>query len=413
MTNCFVMIRQLFEASASGKSLYIRCAGARGRQLCYELRNAGIMIEAFLDSNCSDSDCMGIPILPLETIYSKVKGEFFILVAIEKDSIYHSIVNEYKKQGLQIGKDYGDFSFVEEMGRRMYDYLNILPNKDFYDRFYSIANDRKKEMSNLFPEYVEEVPRDYNLIPNLDLPLTTFCSMSCEYCSHCIPLANPPKNFIVKNIINDLDNLLSVSFIECLAIMGGEPFVYPKITEFIKEYRKLENGANIGFTRVVTNGTIVPSKEFFIEYCQLKNAYIYISNYGKKSKKIKEIQERADEYGVKTYLCPDMSEWVFLGNHTYDRNYDKKELEHLYAVCDSHSCVQLLDGHLYSCGRVPVLNEDRIIPYSDTDFCCVRDENPEKLKKKLHEYLYMKPYLEGCRYCDGQHMYSQRVARGE
>ena len=72
MTNCFAMIRQLFEASDSGKKLYIRCAGARGRQLCYELRNAGIKIEAFLDSNCSESDFMGIPVLPPETICSKV-----------------------------------------------------------------------------------------------------------------------------------------------------------------------------------------------------------------------------------------------------------------------------------------------------------------------------------------------------
>ena len=102
-----------------------------------------------------------------------------------------------------------------------------------------------------------------------------------------------------------------------------------------------------------------------------------------------------------------------MGDCSYDRNYSEEDLKHLYAVCGAHTCVQLFDGHLYTCGRVPVLNEDGVIPYAEGDFCEVRNSDALTLGDRLHKYLFEKPYLEGCRYCDGQHQYSRKIRRGE
>ena len=63
------------------------------------------------------------------------------------------------------------------------------------------------------------------------------------------------------------------------------------------------------------------------------------------------------------------------------------------------------------CARIPVLNEERLIPYSEHDFCDIR--NASNLNEKLHSYLYNTKYLNGCKYCDGQHVYSQEVESGE
>jgi hypothetical protein len=267
-----------------------------------------------------------------------------------------------------------------------------------------------KAVDDSFDVYV---PDAFNLIGNLDVPLTTYCSLHCKYCSHCIPAANPPKHFKAEEIINDLEKVLAHAYVECLAIMGGEPFVYPEITSFIRQYKLLKHKDNIGYTRVVTNGTMVPSNDFFEAYAEVENAYIYISNYGEKSNKIDELIHKCREYGIKTYICPIMNSWTSLGPYHYKRDYTEPELKHLFSVCTAHFCVQMLNGRIYSCPRIPVLNEDGLIPFCEDDYCEIRRADEKEIEDKLHQYLYEKPYLEGCRYCDGQHCYSKEISRGE
>lgn len=290
--------------------------------------------------------------------------------------------------------------------------MDIRPQFDFRKKFEAIAQERMNDMKQLDSDFNTNIPDAYNLIPNLDVPLTTFCSMSCEFCSHCIPYAKPPRHYEPELVAHKLNQLLAVSYVACVGIMGGEPFVYPQLVEFLKLYGRMSNFGNIGFTRIVTNGTVVPKDDFFEEYKKIPNAYIYISNYGEKSKKIDELVDRCQKYRIKTYVCPYSDEWMLLGEVNHRREYTEKEVRHLYAVCGSHSCVQMLNGRVYACGRVPVLNEYGVIPYSEGDFCEICDDN-YVLADRLHEYLYQKEYLEGCYYCDGQHLFSKRIHRGE
>lgn len=413
MKTIFEICQRISEVRAAGGYILVRCAGDRGQQVAFDLRKAGIEPAAFLDHNTTRKLAVeGIAIEKPESVFDRPRGSYFVLIAIEDDGIYYQIESEYRKHGLAAGVDYADFSFGREFGRRMFSFIDIVPDYDCLGNFQSVAAGRMQEASAVLRDFDTCVPEAYNLIPNLDLPLTTACSLNCVYCSHSIPLAEP-RHFSVDAVLDDLDKLLSVSYVTCLAIMGGEPFVYPQLIDFINKYNTLRNKKNIGFTRVVTNGTVLPSDDFFKAYKELSNAYIYISNYGDKSKNSKAIAEKAEKYGVKTYLCPMETDWMSLGDCSFARQYSAAELQHLYAVCGSHACVQLFDGHLYACGRVPVLNEDGVIPYAETDFCDVRGSNEKELKEKLHQYLFQKPYLEGCRYCDGQHRYSAKVGRGK
>lgn len=405
------MCRRIDHIAQNNGDIYIRCAGNIGKQLCYELKELGINVAAFLDKDSTKhGETMGIPILAPESVYGKESGTYFVLIAIKNELIYETICDDFISHGMRKGIDFGDFSFAQD--QRMQDFMDIRPEGDFRKRFESIAAERMNDMWLLDQNFDVTLPDAYNLIPNLDVPLTTYCSMSCEYCSHCIPYAKPPKHGDAADIARTLDRLLSVSYVACIGIMGGEPFVYPQIAEFIRHYKRMKNFDNIGFTRVVTNGTVVPSEEFFREYRNVPNSYIYISNYGEKSKKIKELVERCEAYGIKTYVCPYSDEWMLLGDVSPRRNYTEEEIRHLYAVCGSHSCVQLLNRRVYACGRVPVLNEYGIIPFAQDDFCEVGCDD-DTLKERLHKYLYEKEYLEGCQYCDGQHMFSRRIHRGE
>lgn len=393
-------------------NIYIRCAGQFGRQLRYELQELGIPVKGFLDADAGKiAEELDAPVFPPEYIRNENLGDFFVLVAIKDDAAYEDICKELMSYGLRKGIDFGSAPFRDDP--RMMDFMDIVPQLDVGKSFEQIALTRMNEMYKVDPTFSKELPNAYNLIPNLDIPLTTYCSLKCEFCSHCIPYANPPKHFSAEEVASSLDRLLSVSFAACVAIMGGEPFVYPRLTEFIERYGKLKNRDKIGFTRVVTNGTVLPGKDFFEAYSKLDNAYIYISNYGDKSNKIDKIVAACDEYGIKTYICPYNSDWVSLGSIMPRRTYSEDELRHLYAVCDARYCMQLLNGRLYACARTPLLNEDGLIPFCETDYCEVARGDDATLSDRLHAYLYDKPYLEGCRYCDGQHMYSKHIGRGE
>lgn len=408
----FKMFKRINEVIEQGGAIYIRCAGAAGQQLLFEMQDVGINVDAFLDSDVDKKiEMCNIPVLPPETIYSRVQGSYFVLIAIRDDHIYEIIENDYKSHGLKVGIDYGDFSIDAEY--RMANFEDIKPSYDFVKLFRTTAQDRINEMKDIDGAFDKEVPDCYNLISNLDFPLTTFCSLKCDFCSHCIPYANPPKHFDVDVLISDLNKLLDYSYVECLAIMGGEPLVYPDLNEFIRKYKDLKNKEHIGFTRIVTNGTVLPTDGFFAAYKELDNAYIYISNYGEKSKKIDQLIEKCKEYDIGVFVCPFSDDWVSLGGFSYRRNYTEDQLKHLYAVCGSHSCVQLLNGRIYSCGRTPILNEDGLIPFFEHDFCEIRNANDLDIEENLHRYLYEKPFLEGCQYCDGQHLYSKKVRRGE
>lgn len=413
MSNIFEIIHRIYDVKKYGGELYIRCAGIRGQEVANELRKANMEPSAFLDIMTEkDLAIKGIKVENPNKIYNLERGKFFILIAVENSGVYDLIETDYKKHGLVQGKDYADFSFCHLFLQRMGSFRDIFANYDFRAVFESVAKGRMCEAAEVLPAFNTSFPKVYNLIPNLDVPLTTCCNLRCSYCSHAIPLAKK-RHFLVDDILNDLEKLLAVSYVNCLAIMGGEPFIYPLITEFIQKYNELKNKKNIGFTRVVTNGTILPDDDFFMAYKEIDNAYIYISNYGDVSNKLELLCEKAEKYGVKTYLCPPQQDWQSLGDCSYDRNYSEEDLKHLYAVCGAHTCVQLFDGHLYTCGRVPVLNEDGVIPYAEGDFCEVRNSDALTLGDRLHKYLFEKPYLEGCRYCDGQHQYSRKIRRGE
>jgi len=329
---------------------------------------------------------------------------------MEDNTIYKKIVQELESYGLRQCIDYCDYSVDPDV--RMNTFRDIEPNLCPDELYKNIAISRLKEMREIEPSFNPQIPSSYNLIPNLDVPLTTFCSLKCKYCSHCIPFANPAQHFDADIILMDIKKLISVSYIACLAIMGGEPFVYPNLDLFLELYKKNEIDKKVGFTRIVTNGTVVPKDEVFDKFKNITNFYIYISNYGERSRKINELILKCKEFKIPFYVCPQSSEWINLGDFNYSRHYSKTELKQLFAICDARTCFQLLNGRLYSCSRLPLLNEDGLIPFCESDFCEIRKQTENLIKENLHDYMYKKEYLVGCQYCDGQHMYSDKIARG-
>lgn len=412
MYKILASFQRIKEIKAHGGTVYIRCASKIGRIIYKELKSLGVQVDAFLDKNSDKLKSFdGVPIIHPDQVYTtKSSKVFFIVIAMEDNYTYRRLIQELESFGFRPCIDYCDFSIDPDV--RMSTFRDIeesfTPAVLFKRNSFACQND----MRDVDPSFKIQVPEAYNLIPNMDVPLTTFCSLKCKYCSHCIPYAHPPKHFDASLIINDIKKLISVSFISCLAIMGGEPFVYPNLDNFLDLYKRNEIDQIVGYTRIVTNGTVVPKDEIFCLFKKLKNFYVYISNYGERSKKLNELIEKCKKFEIPFYVCPQTNEWRNLGDFHYPRPYSKDEIKHLFAVCDARTCFQLLNGRFYSCPRIPLLNEDGLIPFSKNDFCEIRGTSEELLIEELHDYMYNKEYLEGCMYCDGQHMFSEKITRG-
>lgn len=405
-------IRRMDEIKQSGGELFIRCAGSFGKELASELKQIGYDIYAFLDrDSCEIKEIDGIPVHSPDYIKSIPCGRFFILVAIESQSSYDGIRNELEAAGLIVGRDFA--GFPKNIDVRMNSFLDLTPEFDFR-KGNILRAERELVLKKVTdPDFKWRVPDIDTVMVKLDVPLTMACSMSCEHCSHCIPYAKPVRIFDGKAVLEDIKKVAEVAYIGILGLMGGEPFLYRDLEGFLCDYTDWANNCNnIGFTRIVTNSTVMPKDGVLKQFAKLKNKEMYVSNYGEKSVAINELIERCKDFKIPVNCQEEDTTWTSMGDFKYKRGYSTEAVAHLYAVCDARYCTQLFDGHLYTCCRIPVLNEYGFIPHETKDYYDVRSA-PAVDPIELNKYLYQEKYLRGCYYCDGQHMLSRVVHKGE
>jgi hypothetical protein len=204
--------------------------------------------------------------------------------------------------------------------------------------------------------------------------------------------------------------LEAIDYIYGLNILGGEPFIHKDIAIVIQ---KLLSSKKIGSIGIITNGTILPDDDTLKSFAEIENAYMYISNYGEKSSKAVELADKCQRYSIPVYVESYTQYWTDEGGYAHSRNYSTEQMRHLYAVCGASLCTQLYGGKLYACARVPVLNEERLIPYDEKMFLDTRAATESELQEALHSYLYDTQYLSGCQFCDGQYAGAKnKVLRG-
>lgn len=405
-------INRLQKVVSNNGEVYIRCAGVQGQRVLDEVEMSGIKIKGFLDLKYNErKEIKGHPIFDPEIVYKLKKGTFYILVVVENDYIYRRIHDEYIKKGLKPVEDYCDFSgFPDE---RMYSFRDVKSAGDLKSISIKLAQERLEEMKRCSVTFRKILPDRENIIGNLDVVLTTRCTMRCENCSHGIPLIKNPKDFEAKKILEDIKIITKKAYIACLALMGGEPFLYREMDAFLDEYVMYANKTeNIGFTRIVTNATILPKENTFKKISLLDSKQIYISNYGSRSGKIQEMVSACELYKIPYYICPEEERWTTLGDYKWKREYTTEEISYLYNVCGARECRQLYDGKLFNCARLAALYDEGLIEEHYDDWLDIRNDLEKDSNIKMNNYLYEKKYLEGCRFCDGQHLYSKRVQRG-
>ncbi|MCR5746288.1 MAG: radical SAM protein [Lachnospiraceae bacterium] len=240
------------------------------------------------------------------------------------------------------------------------------------------------------------------LIHALEIKTTSFCTLQCRDCTHLIPYSRHPKHVPAENIVHNLKKILTVSRIGGLILLGGEIFIYPYLSELIEGYRQLNLNDKVGFIRVTTNATVVPSDEFCEIFKSFENGYVFISDYGELSVKKQETIDKLRSFGIRVELGDTDLEWKDMGG-IERRDYSEEEVKQLFNVCHGSIYLHLYGDHLYHCYRAPILNDDGLAPHKVSDYLDLANIEAAEFNKKLYAYINEKPYMESCYYCDGFH----------
>jgi MoaA/NifB/PqqE/SkfB family radical SAM enzyme len=231
----------------------------------------------------------------------------------------------------------------------------------------------------------------------IEVHITEHCNLNCKGCNHFSSLAEEeyldPGQF--EKDFKRLAELSKDYF--AIKILGGEPLLHPRVTEFFDIARGLFPTTPI---QVTTNGILLTGQpEEFWRSCSKNKIIISISQYPIKLDK-KEIKKKAVAHRVKLMFNGTTSEermcklpLDLTGSQDMKKSFQK-------CAISWGCCVTLRDGRIYTCciaAHIKFFNEffKQNLIVSDRDYVDIYKVNS---KDEIIEFLEQPfPF---CRYCN-------------
>lgn len=240
-----------------------------------------------------------------------MKSDFHILAVIDnaprkRNTVYKAIpVLSIDDAGLKPGKcKIVLMTVVQSIQQSMKSELEALGLKEYED-FCGI--DR----------FVSEwywVNRQQARVYQLDMAVTTLCTMKCKNCNMFIPYHNSREKVTKEELRESLDSFFSkFDYVYHFSIVGGEPFLNGN-TEFVLRHIWKNYIDKIDRIKITTNGTVLPGKEL-VEWIKKCNAEIKVSDYSQSSgcdNKIEKLCGVFEEHNIPYRVLPDL-EWKDFG----------------------------------------------------------------------------------------------------
>ena len=391
--------------------VFILGVGERVESLRNELKNIGVEVSAFLFEDAVPGSCIkqNSPTLPLIKINEIPKEKMFICCAASDEDDYFEKRRLLENCGLKECVHFGDFSGNPDsrLYSNGYDFMEVpVENLDLRYKYLKIAASRYKQGVNQ-----PVIDAETLVINAIDLKLTTKCTYKCKHCSAATSYIKEHKTFDATQIVNDLDKLLEVVYTPLVVILGGEPLLHPSFGQVIHGLTKMKNLNHAGRFMMLSNATVLPAIEDLQYFRELPAAEITINDYARTNQKVYEYADLCEKAGVNHKVNFEGKKvWFDFGDFTQCRNYSEEQLRHLRYICDASAV--LYDGRFYSCCRAAALEENGLMPLNnDDDFVDIRNSD-STLKNRLWKYLYDKPYLSLCNYCNGSHIAAKQIPVG-
>ena len=232
-------------------------------------------------------------------------------------------------------------------------------------------------------------------IPFLVVVVGRKCTLKCKNCSNLIPYSPPDMmSYDYKQILADLLVITQVADVNIIQFQGGEPFVYPNLSELLKF--ALDSNA-ISQVRIATNGTVFPNVG--LELLANPKLEVRISNYPIVTKKAHELENFLNENGIANRRH-DFASGVGLWNDLGDVDVEpsKGDISEIFAGCGKSHCLTLENGLIGHCSRCICAPSIQKFQPKEGDYLTIRGE---RFKERLFDYVTYPKAMEACRYCNG------------
>lgn len=228
----------------------------------------------------------------------------------------------------------------------------------------------------------------------LELHLMNSCNLNCKGCSHFSNIAKDddvesPEEFEVN--MKRLAELVPVIY--KIRLLGGEPFLNPRLPEYLKIVRKYYPYTDI---RLVTNGLLIPGiSDNVLQAVKDHQIMIDISMYKPTIKNIQKIKEKLDEFHIRYETTQEITE--FIKRMSFEGDAD---IEEAFRNCNSKQC------HFYHKGKVSACPAPYVITHFHRHFD-MESSISEKDEMSIFEprltneaiVAFLNSPLDMCRYC--------------
>ncbi len=323
-----------------------------------------------IDNNKSylGKDYRGVSIVNFDTWINDNCGEKIIIIAAEK--ALHSIKSTLCMAGK---KEYIDFTDMDA-------FVN-----EWYWRF-----------------------KGKICIGKVTTSVTTACTFNCQYCNMLMPYYKETKAYSCEMLCKDADMFFTlVDYVTSFVIIGGEPLIYKNLCSYL-EYLGNRYGSRIANIQLITNGSILPSKEL-LNIVQKYNIEIRISDYTLTmpyESRLKKFVDMLENNQIK-YIVFKQEEWLDFGfpHEKISMGETKEELREHMLNCHG-MCHWLHNGKYYYCSSAWSANECGIFELQEGDYLRLDElvktplEGKEALLK-FHIGELQHGYMSLCKYCRG------------
>lgn len=237
--------------------------------------------------------------------------------------------------------------------------------------------------------------------------VTERCTLRCKNCSQMMPRFTHPQDMDTSQVITSIQNLMdSITYVQDLTLLGGEPLMNKELPEICRAAGELKKQGKIKFISIVSNATIIPSKEL-LGVMKEYGIMITFSDYGELSVNMKGAQQACEEHGVEwrySYSGGKNEEkiqyWSELS--TERRDFTKVELDAKFTNCNSlYDCNMIYKGRYYFCSFAPFLAGLGIINPEGNSFDLLDTKlSKEERIQSYRAFMAEEKATEGCYYCD-------------
>lgn len=336
-------------------------------------------------------------------MYSTLKRDFDIAAIVD---------NSLEKQGRQID-EHIILSFDQAVSF-LQQYKIIVTTSQYY--YQAIRGQLSSIGLNeyvdyiMYQQFVTEWYYKYRNKVNVlktDISLTTLCTLNCENCMQFLPYWKDGrrKENPLEEIKENVDIYFAcVDYLLDLDVVGGEPFLYRNLNEFIRYIG--ENYRNrIGYIGFITNGMIVPEEET-LELLSKYSMDVSISDYSEDIEykhQIEKLCEKLEQYDI-SYMRNKQIDWFDFGFPKDLYHYEGEAAVQHMQCCNSIEHI-LDDKKLFYCGLEWSAQKGGLYPIEEKAYVDLVDIKEGRVDRK-HILEMILANIEGgcmefCKVCGG------------